>query len=166
MQVVGLDIGGANLKAADAPGLALTRPFAVWRSPENLAAEIGLLLASFPKPDVIALSMTAELADCYRTKREGVEAVIAAVERAAGSTAVRVWQTNGQFVGPDEARRSHGLVAAANWHALATFVGRLAPIGPSLLIDIGTTTADLIPLADGVPTPTGRTDRERLQSGE
>jgi probable H4MPT-linked C1 transfer pathway protein len=166
MRVVGLDIGGANLKAADAEGVALTRPFAVWKSPEKLAAEIGRLLGPFARPDAIALTMTAELADCYRTKREGVEAVLAAVEQAAGPIPVHVWQTHGRFVTPTEARKLPMLVAAANWHALATFVGRLAPTGPSLLIDIGTTTADLIPLFDGVPTPVGRTDRERLQSGE
>ena len=34
------------------------------------------------------------------------------------------------------------------------------------MIDIGTTTTDLIPLADGVPTAVARADRERLQSGE
>jgi (4-(4-[2-(gamma-L-glutamylamino)ethyl]phenoxymethyl)furan-2-yl)methanamine synthase len=166
MQVVGLDIGGANLKAANADGLAVTRPFAVWKSPEKLAAEIGQLLASFTKPDLIALTMTAELADCFRTKREGVAAVIAAVEQAAGAIPIRVWQTDGRFVAPAAARQSPVLVAAANWHALATFAGRLAPTGPALLIDIGTTTTDLIPLTDGTPTPTGRTDRDRLLSGE
>ncbi len=129
MRVVGLDIGGANLKAADVEGVALTRPFAVWKAPQNLAAEISRLLASFATPDAIALTMTAELADCYRTKREGVAAVINAVEQAAGPIPVHVWQTNGRFVTPNEARESYTLVAAANWHALATFVGRLAPDG-------------------------------------
>ena len=102
MQVIGLDIGGANLKAADAKGVALTRPFAVWKSPEKLAAEIRQLLASFATPDAVALTMTAELADCFRTKREGVEAVIASVEHAVGSIPVFVWQTDGQFVTPTE----------------------------------------------------------------
>jgi (4-(4-[2-(gamma-L-glutamylamino)ethyl]phenoxymethyl)furan-2-yl)methanamine synthase len=166
MQVIGLDIGGANLKAADANGVAITRPFAVWKSPERLAAEIRQLLAAFATPEAVALTMTAELADCFRTKREGVEAVIVSVEQAVGPLPLFVWQTDGQFVTPARARKSPLLVAAANWHALATFAGRLAPTGPSLLIDIGTTTADLIPLTDGVPTPVGRTDRERLQSGE
>ena len=50
MRVVGLDIGGANLKAADTQGVALTRPFAVWKAPENLAAETRRLLASFACP--------------------------------------------------------------------------------------------------------------------
>jgi (4-(4-[2-(gamma-L-glutamylamino)ethyl]phenoxymethyl)furan-2-yl)methanamine synthase len=166
MRVVGLDIGGANLKAADSDGQAATRPFAVWKTPEKLAVEIGRLLAGFARPDAIALTMTAELADCYRTKREGVEAVLAAVEYSAGAIPVAVWQTTGRFVTPRSAREAPLLAAAANWHALATFVGRLAPEGPALLIDVGTTTTDLIPLKDGVPVSVGRTDRERLQSGE
>jgi probable H4MPT-linked C1 transfer pathway protein len=193
MRVVGLDIGGANLKAADANGKAITRPFAVWKSPEKLASEIDELLASFEKPDAIALTMTAELADCYRTKREGVDAVLTAVEQSAGPIPVYVWQMSacetlqasalsvlphssggrkppealsGSFVKPQQARKSPLQVAAANWHALATFAGRLVPESAALLIDIGTTSTDLIPITDGVPTPIGRTDRERLQSGE
>jgi probable H4MPT-linked C1 transfer pathway protein len=58
------------------------------------------------------------------------------------------------------------LVAAANWHALATWAGRMAPTGNSLLIDVGSTTTDVIPIEDGLPAPIGRTDPERLASGE
>jgi probable H4MPT-linked C1 transfer pathway protein len=164
--VVGLDIGGANLKAADAEGHAITRPFAVWKDPDRLAAEIDALLAGFPSPDAIAVTMTAELADCYRTKRDGVDAILGAVELAAGGVPVLVWQTDARLVTPREARAAPLLTAAANWHALGTFLGSLAPVGGALLIDIGTTTCDLIPLTDGRPVPAGRTDRERLQSGE
>src|SRR6185369_14920618 len=35
-----------------------------------------------------------------------------------------------------------------------------------LLLDIGSTTTDIIPLLDGNPCPRGRTDVERLQFGE
>ncbi len=110
--------------------------------------------------------MTAELADCYRTKRDGVDAILSSVELAAGGTRVQVWQTTGHFVTPSEARVEPLLTAAANWHALATFLGPLAPAGGALLIDIGTTTCDIVPLVDGQPVPAGRTDRERLQAGE
>jgi (4-(4-[2-(gamma-L-glutamylamino)ethyl]phenoxymethyl)furan-2-yl)methanamine synthase len=166
VRVVGLDIGGANLKAADADGHATTRPFAVWKSPDRLAAEIDALLAPFATPDAVAVTMTAELADCYRTKRDGVDAILSAVELAVGGIEVLVWRTSGQFVSPREARAEPLLAAAANWHALATFLGSYAPTGGALLIDIGTTTCDLIPILDGRPVPAGRTDRERLQSGE
>jgi (4-(4-[2-(gamma-L-glutamylamino)ethyl]phenoxymethyl)furan-2-yl)methanamine synthase len=166
VRVLGLDIGGANLKAADTEGRATTRAFAVWKNPDRLAAEIDRLLAGFPAADALAVTMTAELADCYRSKREGVDAILSAVELAAGRVPVLVWQTAGAFVSPREARAAPLLTAAANWHALATFVGSHAPEEAALLIDIGTTTCDLIPLADGRPASVGRTDRERLQSGE
>ena len=58
------------------------------------------------------------------------------------------------------------LVAAANWHALARFAGRFAKRGAALLIDIGSTTCDTIPLVDGQPQAAGTTDLDRLLSGE
>ena len=49
---------------------------------------------------------------------------------------------------------------------MATFAGRFAQRGSALVIDLGSTTADIIPLRDGTPTPVGWTDPERLVSGE
>jgi probable H4MPT-linked C1 transfer pathway protein len=42
----------------------------------------------------------------------------------------------------------------------------MRPAGRSLLIDVGSTTSDIIPIEDGVPVPLGRTDLERLSTGE
>src|SRR5581483_10934353 len=44
--VLGLDIGGANLKAAHSTGQAASVPFALWRDPERLADQLHLLIAS------------------------------------------------------------------------------------------------------------------------
>ncbi len=109
--------------------------------------------------------MTAELADCFATKREGVNRILSAVERWAGHTPTFVWQTSGDFVSTGQARDRPLAVAAANWHALATYVARLSS-EPALLIDIGTTTTDIIFLSARIPRPIGLTDRQRLQSGE
>src|SRR3990172_471635 len=166
MPVVGLDIGGANLKAADADGRAVPRAFRVWREPGGLSAAIREILAQFSKIDLLAVTMTAELADCFQTKREGVSRILDAVEEVAGTAAVHVWQTGAEFVSPAVAREIPMLVAAANWHALATWVGRMVPQGEALLLDVGTTTTDIIPLSAGIPVPAGLTDRERLISGE
>lgn len=166
MRVIGLDIGGANLKAADNDGRAASQFFPMWKESRRLADALGELLAGFVPADRLAVTMTAELADCFRTKADGVDFILCAVERAAGDLPVSVWQTGAEFVPPEVAREIPLLVAAANWHALATWVGRIVPEGAALLIDIGSTTTDVIPLLDGVPVPFGLTDVERLQSGE
>ncbi len=166
MQVIGLDIGGANIKAADVDGRAVARGFEIWKTPDRLAAVLTDVLAEFQPFDVLAVTMTAELADCFSTKAQGVDFILGAVETAAESSPVFVWQTGAEFVSPDVAREIPLLVAAANWHCLATWLGRMVPESTALLLDIGTTTTDVIPLRDGVPIPRGLTDRERLESGE
>lgn len=167
MAVVGLDIGGANLKGATAGGAAVSFPFEIWRDPERLADALVDLLSKLPAADTLAVTMTAELADCFRTKAEGVDHVLAAVERIAGHRPVRVWTTAGRFVSPAEARREPMRVAAANWHALATWVARrFLRRGCGLLVDIGSTTTDIISLCDGRPAAVGLTDGDRLLSGE
>jgi (4-(4-[2-(gamma-L-glutamylamino)ethyl]phenoxymethyl)furan-2-yl)methanamine synthase len=163
---VGLDIGGANLKAAHADGAALTRPLELWKDPAALPAALRGLLADLPPADTLAVTMTGELCDCFETKRQGVSAILDAVESAAGGRRVRVWRTDGRLVPPAEARADPLKTAAANWHALATYAGRLAPDGPALLIDLGSTTTDVVPLRDGRPVPRGLTDPERLRCGE
>jgi probable H4MPT-linked C1 transfer pathway protein len=164
--ILGLDIGGANLKAAHADGTAMSRPFALWRQPAALPAALAELIKHMPSADLLAVTMTGELCDCFASKREGVTAILAAVELAAVGTPVQVWSTDGRFVDPATARCTPLKVAAANWLALATYAASLVRSGPALLVDIGTTTTDIVPLLDGHPVPRGRTDSERMQASE
>lgn len=166
MHILGLDIGGANIKLSDADGNTSAVAFAMWTDYEQLSTTLKAHAAEFDTPDMIALTMTAELADCFESKQQGVDFVIDAVENAFHGIPVRVWLTTGEFAEPDDARELASLVAAANWHALATWIGRAVPAGPAILIDVGSTTTDIIPLIDGRPVPTGLTDMERLISGE
>lgn len=166
MQVVGLDIGGANVKAADVDGRATTQAFALWKTPDQLPDMLRQVISRFQNVDVLSVTMTAELADCFETKAEGVDFVLRSVEEAAASIPVFVWQTGAEFVRPDVAREIPPLVAAANWHALATWSGRAVPGATAVMIDVGSTTTDVVPLHRGVPVPSGMTDCERLQSGE
>lgn len=164
--VIALDIGGANLKAAHSDGLCRSRAFPIWQRPDQLANELTSLVGDWLPCRAVAVTMTAELADCYATKAEGVGRILDAVQWIAGDSQIGVWQTVGEFVTTQVAREFPLLTAAANWHALATFAGRLVPDGQALLLDMGTTTTDIIPLAGGLPVPSGRTDAERLISGE
>lgn len=166
--VLGLDIGGANLKAAHSQvaEAARTLPFALWKDPGGLTAALGDLIAGMPEFDQLAVTMTGELCDCYSSKRAGVNAILDNVETVADSTPVHVWTIPGRFQTVAEVRQDPLLAAAANWLALATFAGRYVEQGSALLIDIGTTTTDIVPLWDGKPMPLGLTDPERMRSGE
>jgi len=164
--VLGLDVGGANLKAAHSAGAARSRPFALWKVPTALPDALRELLRDWPPYDLLAVTMTGELCDCFPTKAEGVRAILDAVSLAAGGTPVRVWTTDGWLVDLAAARADPLPAAAANWLALATYAGRFAPRRPALLIDVGSTTTDIVPLLDGRPVPRGRTDSERIRRSE
>lgn len=161
-----LDIGGANLKAADGLGFAASRFFPLWQSPAALPDALRALLADCPPADRLVATMTGELADCFRTKAEGVAAIVGAVEEVAAGREVLVYLTDGSLAAPADVLRRPLLAAAANWHAWARFAGRYVPRGAGLALDIGSTTCDIIPLADGMPVPSGHTDPERLACGE
>ena len=184
MSILGLDIGGANIKASDAVWRAISRPFAIWRQPELLKDQISSILSEYPLTDTVAVTMTAELADCFSTKAEGVRFVLDAVEQGICEWEARersasadhraqlrpvsmiVWSTDGEFVQSVTAKENHLKVAAGNWHALSTWSGPLVPVGTGLIVDIGTTTTDLVPMRDGKPVPQGLTDVSRMQCGE
>lgn len=167
MQILGLDIGGANIKAATFDGVSECVPFAMWKNPEGLTEALrGLTLLDGQAPDLVGLTMTAELADCFETRAQGVEFIIRRVIEVFPNCPVRVWMTSGEFAEPDDAIDLWTLTAAANWHALATWAARAVPKGPALLIDIGSTTTDVIALVDGLPMPDGLNDLQRLANNE
>ena len=166
MAVLGLDIGGANLKAATSEGAALSVPFALWKTPETLSRELKELASRLPACSQIAVTMTGELADCFATKAEGVDQILNAVEDLAAGRPVGVWTTAGRFVPARAARPQWKLVAAANWHGLATWASRFAEQESAVLLDIGSTTTDIIPISADGPCTRGHTDLGRLLNGE
>ncbi|MCI0493027.1 MAG: H4MPT-linked C1 transfer pathway protein [Planctomycetes bacterium] len=166
MSWLGLDIGGANLKAADGLGWARSVPFALWREPAGLADALATLVHSAPAADCLAVTMTGELCDCFRTKAEGVRHILAAVEHVAAGRIIWVYLVNGRFAPVVAAREMPRLAAASNWHALAAFAGRFLEGRSGVLMDVGSTTTDIVPLVDGQPRSKCVIDSERLCDGE
>jgi probable H4MPT-linked C1 transfer pathway protein len=168
--VIGWDVGGVNTKVARVVSgevLAVRgRPYELQRAPHQLgpllrelAFEVGAGAG-----DAHAVTMTAELSQMFRTKRDGVTFVLDAVEAAFPTSVVRVYAVDGRWLGPEEARQAPIAVAAANWAATAHVIAGHLP--DALLIDIGTTTTDIIPIVGGAVAVEGFTDPERLASGE
>jgi len=165
MRVLGLDIGGANLKAAHSWGAARLIPFALWKEPAALPDRLCQLVNGMPAWDTLAVTMTGELCDCFETKRAGVAAILDVVGRLADDSRIRVWTNQGRFVDVASARREALAVASANWRALAQFAMALAGPGPGLLLDVGSTTTDIVPWSNGQLQSRGLTDPERLREG-
>ena len=167
---LGWDIGGVNTKIARVTGGTVlsvgSRPFELQHDPgalvhvlRDLAAETGGSGA-----DTHAVTMTAELSQMFRTKRDGVQFVLEAVVAAFPGATIFVYAVDGRFLTVAEARNAPLLVAAANWAATARIVAQSLP--DALLVDIGTTSTDIIPIVDGEVAALGWTDPDRLASGE
>jgi len=164
--VLGLDIGGANLKAATSTGQAFTLPFPLWKQPDKLTGGIIELLLRLPHQGKVAVTMTGELCDCFPNKAAGVRHILAAVEDALRERPVFVWRNDGKWASIKHAIDDPQPVAAANWLASATYAGRYLTTCPGWFFDLGSTTLDMIPMLDGKPVPKGKTDLERLGAGE
>jgi (4-(4-[2-(gamma-L-glutamylamino)ethyl]phenoxymethyl)furan-2-yl)methanamine synthase len=168
--VVGWDIGGVNTKAAlvrDGRVVDVElRPFELQRDPEALAPlirEIAVRLRA-DAATVHAVTMTAELSQMFRTKCEGVAFVLNAMQEAVPSHRIVVFGVDGQFRSVTAACEAPLVVAASNWAATAWQVAAMRP--DALLVDIGSTTTDIIPIVGGCVVAQGKTDPERLASGE
>lgn len=154
IMIMGLDIGGANTKAASSNGsVAKSTYLPLWKK----APLVALLekLASRYDPEAVGVVMTGELADCFSSKLEGILHIKGAVE-AAFDCPIHFWGVCG-FCSTDLRE-----LAGANWSASAAFVA--LDISDCIFVDMGSTTIDLIPIKKRpLAAPT---DFERLKRGE
>lgn len=168
--VIGWDIGGVNTKVARVQDgrvlVALSHPYEIQRHPAALGPLLTTLATQvgFTASDRHAVTMTAELSQMFRTKRDGVAFVLDAVSSAFPSADIHVYSVDGRFLSPAVARCEPLAVAASNWAATARVVAATYP--NAILIDIGTTSTDIIPIENGEVVAVGTTDPARLASGE
>jgi hypothetical protein len=167
---LGWDIGGVNTKVARVAGGSILAvescPFELQLDPGAFVETLRSLAAKTGArgDEVHAVTMTAELSQMFRTKRDGVAFVLDAVEAAFPGSTIRVYAVNGRFLSVAEAVTAPLLVAAANWAATARVVSKY--VADALIVDVGTTTADVIPIVGGHVAAEGWTDPDRLASGE
>jgi probable H4MPT-linked C1 transfer pathway protein len=149
--MIGIDVGGANLKVVDDAGVHI-HYCPLWEK-----APVTTLLEQHVtgRNDPAAVVMSGELADCFDNKMQGITCVVDAVK--GGFPRARFYGTDAAFHGDAVPQ-----LAAANWLASADYLRTNHP--RAVLLDIGSTTADIIPLArfSGLP---GLTDLTRLRKG-
>jgi (4-(4-[2-(gamma-L-glutamylamino)ethyl]phenoxymethyl)furan-2-yl)methanamine synthase len=153
IMILGLDIGGANTKAASSDGSFTKSVYLpLWRSAPLVETLKGFACLN---PTAVGVVITGELADCYTNKLEGVSHIKTAVESSFGCKA-HFWGTSG-FGWSDPLQ-----LAGANWSASAALIAR--EIGDCIFVDMGSTTTDLIPIKKRPIAAT--TDFQRLARGE
>ncbi|HUU75922.1 MAG TPA: hydantoinase/oxoprolinase family protein [Methanoregulaceae archaeon] len=149
--MIGIDIGGANLKIVDERGVHI-HYCPLWEE-----APLGSILAGYRESgdENAAVVMSGELADCFASKMDGIRFI---------ADSVREIFPHAVFYGTDAHFHNDAVpeLAAANWLASADFLRNLYP--DSLLVDMGSTTTDIIPLTD-FPSLLGLTDIDRLRRG-
>ncbi|MCP1391196.1 MAG: hydantoinase/oxoprolinase family protein [Methanothrix sp.] len=152
--ILGLDVGGANTKAASSDGLiTIIEYLPIWK--EAPLTPLLRRISQEAEPEALAVVMTGELADCFSNKRLGILSIKEAVEESF-SCPIKFWGVDG-FRWTDVSD-----LAAANWSASASLISK--EIGDCLFADMGSTTTDLIPIKSRPKA--GRTDFNRLANGE
>jgi len=150
--LIGIDVGGANLKLVD--GNRVTIQYCPIWDDAPLTDLLQAFRGAHTDPDA-AVVMSGELADCFGTKIEGIRFIVESVQEA---------YPDAIFYGIDGAfhREPVFQLAAANWLAAADLLRVRYP--RAVLLDIGSTTTDIIPLTE-FSRLLGLTDLGRLQRG-
>ncbi len=166
--VIGWDIGGAHLKAAraangrvDATAQAATP---LWLGLDSLHSAFDRLKQQLGDADAHALTMTGELCDAFPSRHEGVVGLAAIAVQHLAPTFARFYAGAAGFVGSEEVDVHAAEIASANWRASAELVALQLP--EALLIDVGSTTVDLIPVSARAVAAVGADDAQRLTAGE
>src|SRR6056297_1880265 len=142
---------------------SLSRYFPMWEkslSPLKLIKEMAGQLGD---ADYFAVVMTAELSDRFFSKKEGIEYVISLFADNFPQKELYFFNHSAELKKADEIKdiNKH---AAANWAVSAKFLSYF--VENFVLFDLGSTTADLVPVMRGRLALEARTDTERLSAGE
>lgn len=169
---LGLDIGGAHLKAVllKKDKETILSNATILRTPlwQGLKSLEDHLLDIKKKWYInggtkVVCTMTGEMADFFDNRQEGVNRISQVIFSVFGSK-IYFYSTSGLTRSLHSSLRKK-IIASANWHATASIISKLIP--SCLIIDVGSTTTDIIPIRDHrVLTPEKSSDHQRLQTGE
>lgn len=173
VNVLGLDIGGANTKAAYVQTQkgaiksvqVVVEYFPVWKDSQNFGQVLQKLKESVGKGfDAVGVTITAELCDVYQTKREGVEHILGCVKESFSDVPIYILNTDASLETPEDALAAPLGVAAANWAATGWLAAQY--FEKCIVVDVGSTSTSIIPVVNGKLAAYGKTDLDKLVCGE
>jgi probable H4MPT-linked C1 transfer pathway protein len=170
-KTIGWDIGGAHVKAAvlNEQGeivnvMQVACP--LWKGIEHLHESVNAILTTLSTDSYThVVTMTGELADCFSSRQQGVEAIIQTMQQLLSPQPLSIYASQFGFLSPAHIQTTHTMaIASVNWQASAELVARYCENG--LFVDIGSTTTDLLLIEQHQLQAQGLTDYQRLVSGE
>ena len=172
--VVGWDIGGAHVKAClfqrghviD----VMQWPCPLWQGLEHLDNALAAARERWPglAEAPHAVTMTGEMVDLFEDREHGVRQLAhhLAATLAETPASVAFFAGDAGWCDAGAAGRHWEQIASANWLASARHAAAVLPRADAVLVDIGSTTTDLIVLRGGAVATPARSDAGRLASGE
>jgi probable H4MPT-linked C1 transfer pathway protein len=167
--MIGWDLGGAHLKAARVGesgrvDCVVQRPCPLWQGMPQFFIALDEALEATGGACRHAVTMTGEMVDLFKTRGEGVATLVAAMRDRLPGAELRFFAGRDGWLDAAGAARFPTGVASANWIASAMLVADRLDEG--LLVDIGSTTTDLVPVSAGAVHAVGTDDASRLVAGE
>ena len=153
--VLGLDIGGANLKAAHSSGVARLQPFELWKRPAELPQALGKLLQAMPDFDLLANTLRTmlrtgrfEVTELYQARlllEPGVAEIAARVADDDDIALLRASLEEGRHL---LARKAQTAPASYNFHFLLAKAAK-----SNLMLMLISSLMDLVHKSDQVSGP-------------
>ena len=170
--VIGWDIGGAHVKAClmgDGRVVDVMQwACPLWQGIEHLERVLHLAVARWPQlgQAAHAVTMTGEMTDLFEHREDGVRRIAAALAHTLAPAAPESLHffAGARWCRTAEVGANWEEIASANW--LATALHAAQCIAEGVLIDIGSTTTDLIAFRGGRVLGSSRSDMRRLATGE
>jgi len=172
-KIVGWDIGGAHVKAVlldESQNAIHVQQMAcsLWLGLGQLQIAMLAMLKSMQVESQQvrhAVTMTGELVDLFANRHEGVLTIAQFVSQLLGNQvlfyAIDSKINTPHFVTLNQVPEHAKMIASANWHASASLTAQIFP--SALLVDIGSTTTDIIAIENGKVINQALTDAERMQ---
>ena len=167
---IGWDIGGAHLKMAHVDDTGrivrvcqLATP--LWKGIDILSTALTQADKYLPDNNLVhAVTTTAELVDIFRDRMTGIEAIKLLLTEQLTGNDILFYAGDAGLVPAMETGKYTDMIASANWHATASFLSQQLEEG--ILLDIGSTTTDIIPFKAGKLCHSGHSDFDRLRVAE
>jgi (4-(4-[2-(gamma-L-glutamylamino)ethyl]phenoxymethyl)furan-2-yl)methanamine synthase len=169
-RVFGWDVGGAHVKVSmtHAGVLEDVAQWAcpLWQGLVHLERVIEGVFERWPRAADSsarhAITMTGEMVDLFTDRADGVRTLTRMLAQRLGARTL--FFAGDAWLARSACAENWRKVASANWLATAQWVESC--VTNALLIDIGSTTTDIIPVIDGRVAARGANDAERLMTGE